>query len=177
MSRIGIKPIALDGASLDIQVDHVVVKGSKGELSVSVPACLAVSQDEGRAVVARTVDTKGARALHGTIRSLIANAVEGVNKGYERGLEIEGVGYRAALEGQDVVLNLGFSHPIRFPVPEGIEVKIDGQTTLTISGIDKQLVGQVAAHIRFFSPVEPYKGKGVKYKGEQVRRKVGKAVA
>ena len=100
-----------------------------------------------------------------------------MNKGYERGLEIEGVGYRAALEGQDVVLNLGFSHPIRFPVPEGIEVKIDGQTTLTISGIDKQLVGQVAAHIRFFSPVEPYKGKGVKYKGEQVRRKVGKAVA
>jgi large subunit ribosomal protein L6 len=178
MSRIGIQPVTIpDGVSVTIGQGVVTAKGPKGENSLSVPESLSVEQGELGISVSRRSEEKTVRALHGTIRSLLSNLVEGVSKGFERHLVIEGVGYRAALQGSELVLSLGFSHPIHYQVPEGIEVKVDGQNAVGVSGIDKQQVGLVAARIRSFSPVEPYKGKGVRYRDEQVRRKVGKAVA
>ena len=127
--------------------------------------------------VERVNDTTHARAMHGTIRSLISNLVEGVDKGFERHLVIEGVGYRAQLQGKTLVLNLGYSHDINFSIPDGITVSVPNTTNISVSGFDKQLVGSVSSRIRAFAPAEPYKGKGVRYKDEQIRRKVGKAVA
>ena len=179
MSRVGIQPIAVPaGVTVTIADGRVTAKGPRGEGAVKVPGgVLAVEQDGGVVTVTRRDESKHTRAMHGTMRSLIANLVKGVHEGFERFLEIQGVGYRAALQGGELVLNLGYSHPIHFAVPEGIEITVDGQTSITVRGVDKQQVGLVSARIRGFSPVEPYKGKGVRYREEQVRRKVGKAVA
>lgn len=177
MSRIGLQPIALPGeVTLTTEAAAVAVRGPKGERRLRKPAFLEVRLEDGRAYVARRNESSHARAMHGTFRSLLANAVEGVSKGFQRTLVIEGVGYRASLQGRTLVLALGFSHEIQFPIPDGIEVTLEGQTGVTVSGTDKQQVGQVAARIRGFSPAEPYKGKGVRYKDEQIRRKAGKAV-
>jgi large subunit ribosomal protein L6 len=178
MSRIGLQPITLPrDVTVTAADDGLLVRGPQGEWRLPVPDFLDVRQDGGTVTVERRNDRAHSRAMHGTFRSLLANSVEGVSKGFERALTIEGVGYRAAVQGTTLVLSLGYSHEIRFDVPEGIEVKLDGQTSLSISGVDKQQVGQVAARIRSFSPAEPYKGKGVRYKGEQIRRKAGKAVS
>jgi large subunit ribosomal protein L6 len=178
MSRIGIQSITLPGSvSVTIGEDAVRVKGPRGETAVSRPASIDVRRDGGELCVSRTSEDSQTRAMHGTVRSLLANAVEGVEKGFSRSLEITGVGYRVVLQGRELVLSLGFSHPIHFPIPDGIDIQVDGTTALTVSGIDKQQVGQVAARLRGFAPAEPYKGKGVRYKNEKIRRKVGKAVA
>ena len=177
MSRIGILPIAIPaGVTVSVDGGDVAVRGPLGECRLPVPGAMKVAVDDGTVVVSRPDDEKQSRAMHGTVRSLVANMVEGVSRGFQRNLVIEGVGYRAILEESLLILNLGYSHPIRFEVPEGIDVKLEGQTGIVISGIDKQQVGQVAARIRAYAPAEPYKGKGVRYKDEQIRRKVGKAV-
>ncbi len=179
MSRIGIKPIAIpSGVEVKIAGSIVTVKGAKGESSWNVPALISVKVEDNQVIVDRTNETKEARSLHGTIRSVINNMVIGVEKGYSKELEISGVGYKAQMQGTTCVLALGFSHEIKYEIPAGITVDVDkAGVALKISGHDKALVGQVAARIRLFSPAEPYKGKGVKYKGEQIRRKEGKAVA
>ena len=178
MSRVGIQALTIaSGITLSIDDGAVTVKGSKGENSVAIPDGIKVEQDGDQVTVSRTAENPHTRAMHGTIRSLLSNAIQGVHEGFQRDLIIEGVGYRAALQGKELVLNLGFSHPINYPVPEGVDIKVDGQTALCITGIDKQKVGQAAARIRGFSPAEPYKGMGVRYKEEKVRRKVGKAVS
>ena len=179
MSRIGQKPVAVpDKVDVTVEGGHVKAKGDKGEATVPFPEdCLKVTVADGQVRVERLNDSKQARAMHGTVRSLINNLIEGVTKGFERHLVIEGVGYRAQLQGQTLVLNLGYSHDIKFPIPDGISVNLPDQTNISVSGIDKQLVGLVSSRIRAFAPAEPYKGKGVRYKDEQIRRKVGKAVA
>jgi large subunit ribosomal protein L6 len=175
MSRIGKKPIEIpDGVDVDIKPGHVSVKGPKGELAQNVPAAMKIELDDGVINVARPTDRGEHRALHGLTRSLIANMVEGVTDGYEKRLEIQGVGYRAQLKGKALELALGFSHPVSIPAPDGIEFDVPQPTEVIVRGIDKQLVGQVAADIRKRRPPEPYKGKGVRYAGEHVARKVGK---
>ena len=178
MSRVGKAPITVPGG-VDVSVNGsmVTVKGAKGESSWDVPALISVAVDDGQVVVTRSAETKEARALHGTIRSIISNMIVGVKDGYVKELEIQGVGYKAELKGTVLVLALGFSHDINYEIPAGITVEVNGGTAVRISGHDKALVGQVAARIRAFSPAEPYKGKGVRYKDEQIRRKEGKAVA
>jgi large subunit ribosomal protein L6 len=178
MSRIGEKPIAVpDGVEVRVSGRTVNVKGKLGELSVTLPGGIEARVEEATVVLTRPDDTRQSKSFHGLGRSLVANMVEGVANGYTRELEISGVGYRASVEGQKVEMLLGFSSPVVYEVPEGVTVKVDNQTKLTVSGADKQKVGAVAARLRGFSPAEPYKGKGVQYKGEQVRRKVGKTVA
>lgn len=179
MSRVGKTPIAIpSGVEVKIAGKTVTVKGSKGESVWEVPSVIKVTQDDNQLIVERTEETKKARALHGTIRSVINNMVIGVEKGYEKELEISGVGYKAQMQGTTCVLSLGFSHEINYEIPAGITVEVNKTgLDVKVSGHDKALVGLVAARIRAFSPAEPYKGKGVKYKGEQIRRKEGKAVA
>ena len=178
MSRVGKKPIPVPaGVTVAIEGSAVTVRGPKGERSWRCPEGIAVRQEGAQLAVERAAETSELRAMHGTARSLIANMVEGVTRGFERSLEIQGVGYRAQVQGQSLVLNLGFSHPIEFAVPEGVTVTAPDATHLTVSGADKQQVGDVSARIRGFSPAEPYKGKGVRYRDEQVRRKAGKTVA
>jgi len=175
MSRIGRKPVAVpDAVTVSIAPGNIAVKGPKGELTQTYSQDMTVSQDDGTILVARPTDRGEHRALHGLTRSLIANMVEGVTDGFEKRLEIQGVGYRAALKGKNLELALGFSHPVPIEAPEGIEFEVPQPTEIIIRGIDKQLVGQVAADIRKRRPPEPYKGKGIRYKGEQVLRKVGK---
>jgi large subunit ribosomal protein L6 len=175
MSRIGRQPIELpEGVSVEIAPGRVTVKGPKGELSQSLVPEIRVEQENGTITVHRPTDRGEHRALHGLTRSLIANMVEGVTKGFERRLEIQGVGYRAQLRGKALELALGFSHPVSIEAPEGIELEVPQPTEIVVRGIDKQLVGQVAAEIRKRRPPEPYKGKGIRYAGEQVTRKVGK---
>lgn len=178
MSRIGAKPVALpSGVTLDVKGDTVHVKGSKGELKVALLPEISIAVDGQNVKVTRKSDDKSAKARHGLIRVLINNAAIGVSQGYEKKLEIIGVGYKAAIKGKNLVLNLGHSHPIDFPIPAGIEMGQDekNKNIVIIKGIDKQLVGQVASDIRSIRPPEPYKGKGVRYMGEFVRRKAGKA--
>lgn len=163
--------------SVDIQGQDVKVKGAKGELTYVVPNCIALELSEGQINLARADQTKFGKAMFGTARSLINNMIIGVSKGYKKELIIEGVGYKAQMKGQDIVLSLGYSHDIIYTIPEGISVDVQGGTTVIIEGMDKQRVGEVAARIRDYSPAEPYKGKGVRYSDEQVRRKEGKAVA
>jgi len=163
-----------DGVTVELAPGHVTVKGPKGELGQRVADEMKVEQSDGTVTVERPTNRGEHRALHGLTRSLIANMVTGVTEGYERRLEIQGVGYRAQLKGKAVELALGFSHPITVPAPEGIEFEVPQPTEIVVRGIDKQLVGQVAADIRKRRPPEPYKGKGVRYAGEQVTRKVGK---
>jgi large subunit ribosomal protein L6 len=175
MSRIGRKPVAVpDAVTVTIAPGNIAVKGPKGELTQTYSQDMTVSQEEGTILVARPTDRGEHRALHGLTRSLIANMVEGVTDGFEKRLEIQGVGYRAALKGKNLELALGFSHPVSIEAPEGIEFEVPQPTEIVVRGIDKQLVGQVAADIRKRRKPEPYKGKGIRYRDEQVLRKVGK---
>ncbi len=175
MSRIGRKPVPVpEAVTVEIAPGNIAVKGPKGELRQTLPHEMAVEQAEGTVTVARPTDRGEHRALHGLTRSLIANMVEGVTEGFEKRLEIQGVGYRAQLKGKNLELALGFSHPVAVDAPEGIEFEVPQPTEIIIRGIDKQLVGQVAADIRKRRPPEPYKGKGIRYRGETVLRKVGK---
>jgi large subunit ribosomal protein L6 len=175
MSRIGRKPIEIpDGVTVEIKPALVSVKGPKGELSQRVSTDMTVEQTDGTVTVSRPTDRGEHRALHGLTRSLVANMVQGVTQGYERRLEIQGVGYRARLQGKALELSVGYSHPVLVPAPDGIEFEVPQPTQIVVRGIDKQLVGEMAARIRRTRPPEPYKGKGVRYAGEQVRRKVGK---
>jgi large subunit ribosomal protein L6 len=175
MSRIGKKPIEIpDGVDVQLAPGHVTVKGPKGELDQDVSAEMKLELTDGTLTVERPTDRGEHRALHGLTRSLIANMVQGVTEGYEKRLEIQGVGYRAQLRGQALELSLGFSHPVSVEAPRGIEFEVPQPTEIVVRGIDKQQVGQIAADIRKRRPPEPYKGKGVRYSGEQVTRKVGK---
>jgi large subunit ribosomal protein L6 len=175
MSRIGKQPIEIpDGVEVDVKPQAVTVKGPKGELSQEIVRDIKVSLDDGAVKVERPTDRGEHRALHGLTRSLIANMVEGVTDGYERRLEIQGVGYRAQLKGKALEMSLGYSHPVTLQAPEGIEFEVPEPTQVIVRGIDKQLVGEIAARIRKSRPPEPYKGKGVRYAGEHVSRKVGK---
>lgn len=176
MSRIGRRPIALP-AKVEIQIDgqHIAVKGPKGQLSRSLPPLITVQQDAQTLTVSRLNDSRPARQLHGLCRTLVANMVDGVSKGFERRLELVGVGYRAAIQGSKLVLNVGYSHPVEIPFPPGIQIAVEGNNIIVVSGTDKELVGNTAARIRAVRPPEPYKGKGIRYLGEQVRRKAGKS--
>ncbi|MEX0757908.1 MAG: 50S ribosomal protein L6 [Acidimicrobiia bacterium] len=176
MSRVGKMPVEVP-SSVDFKLDGntVSVKGPKGELSREFHERVVISFEDGTATVARQDDERESRALHGLSRALLANMVTGVAEGFRRDLEIVGVGYRAALKGNDIELQLGFSHPVSVTAPDGITFEVPEPTKVSIVGIDKELVGQVAANIRKIRPPEPYKGKGVRYAGEHVRRKAGKA--
>jgi len=177
MSRIGKLPIAIEkGVEVKVEPTTVRVKGPKGELSQSYNPRISIEVKDGQVIVARPTENKTDRALHGTCRALIANMITGVTQGYSKELEIQGVGYRAAVQGGELVLNLGKSHPIKMEIPKGIDIAVDRNTIIKVSGINKQAVGQVAANIRACYPPEPYLGKGVRYAGEQVRRKAGKTV-
>ena len=176
MSRIGRLPVAIPaGVTVDIQENnHVVVKGPKGTLERALPTEMEIKVEDGHVVVARPNDLKKMKSLHGLTRSLIANMITGVSEGYEKKLEINGVGYRAQKKGKEITFNLGFSHPVVMTDPEGIETEMDGQNIIIVKGIDKEKVGQYAAEIRELRKPEPYKGKGIKYADEVIRRKVGK---
>jgi large subunit ribosomal protein L6 len=178
MSRIGKKPIAIPkGVQVAVADARVEVQGPKGKLGLTVHPLCSVKVADGTVVVSRAADHRTARALHGLTRALVANMVQGVTEGFERKLEIQGIGYRAQLSGRTVTFNLGYSHPIVFPLPEGIQAEVDKQTAITLRGVDKHLVGQTAAQMRALRPPDSYKGKGVRYAGEVVRKKVGKAGA
>lgn len=175
MSRIGRKPIPVpDGVTVTIEPELVTVKGPKGELSERVNRDISVEQQDGELVVTRPTDRGEHRALHGLTRSLVANMVVGVTEGYVKALEIQGVGYRAALKGKNLELALGYSHPVPIEAPDGIEFEVPQPTRVVVKGISKQQVGEIAAIIRKQRPPEPYKGKGIRYEGEYVARKVGK---
>jgi large subunit ribosomal protein L6 len=175
MSRIGRKPIAVpEGVTIDVKPGAVLVKGPRGELTQEVSREMKVEQENGTLTVSRPTDRGEHRALHGLTRSLIANMVEGVTDGFEKRLEIQGVGYRARLQGSSLELSVGYSHPVSITAPDGIEFELPQPTAIIVRGIDKQLVGEIAARIRRVRPPEPYKGKGIRYTGEHVRRKVGK---
>lgn len=177
MSRVGLKPIpVVDKVSLKIDGQNVVVEGPKGSLSLELPEGLSIKQDETEITVERDSELRHVRALHGTFRSLVNNLMIGVSAGFVKELEIQGVGLRAAIKGKDLDLSLGKSHPIIHPIPEGLSVEVVDSTKIKVEGIDKQLVGQFAAEVRAYYPPEPYKGKGVRYVGEYVRRKAGKSV-
>jgi large subunit ribosomal protein L6 len=175
MSRIGKKPIEIPaGVSVSLSPGRVMVNGPLGELSQEIPQRMKVEQQNGEILVSRPSDRGDDRALHGLTRSLVANMVEGVTKGFEKRLEIQGVGYRAALRGQSLELSVGFSHPVVVEPPAGITFEVPTATEVIVKGIHKQQVGQTAAEVRAVRPPEPYKGKGIRYVGEYVRRKVGK---
>ena len=176
MSRIGVAPVQLpSGVQVDIGRDEIKVSGSKGELNVPVGSGASVKEDDGTLTVERDSESPDHRAMHGLTRSLLQNAVTGVSDGFSRTLVIAGVGYRAQLSGRDLTLQVGFSHPVTVSPREGIEFEVPQPTTVIVRGIDKQRVGQTAAEIRRVRPPEPYKGKGIRYEDEQIRRKVGKA--
>jgi large subunit ribosomal protein L6 len=175
MSRIGNTPIELPaGVSVSLSPGRVMVNGPLGELTQHVPARIAIEQRDGEIVVTRPTERGEDRALHGLTRTLVANMVEGVTKGFEKTLEIQGVGYRAGMRGTDLELNVGYSHAVVKKAPQGITFEVPQPTQIVVKGIDKQRVGQVAAEVRAVRPPEPYKGKGIRYEGEYVRRKVGK---
>ena len=176
MSRIGKQPIPVpSGVEVKIDGSTVTVKGPKGELTQTFTDVLAIEMQDGTLVVTRPDDSRTARSLHGLTRTLVANMVTGVSDGFSKNLEIVGVGYRAILKGSDLELQLGFSHPVVITAEQGITFEVPQPTRITVRGIDKQQVGQVAADIRKWRKPEPYKGKGVRYEGERVRRKLGKA--
>ena len=178
MSRIGKQPVTLPaGVSASLEAGVMTLKGPQGELSLKIPSTVVVQQEGQVLTVNRPGDDKQSRSDHGTIRALLQNMVVGVKDGYSRELEIQGVGFRAAIAGKELTMNVGYSHPVEYTVPESITLTVTDNTQLKVAGIDKQLVGQVAARIRAFCPPEPYKGKGVRYKDERVRRKAGKTVA
>ncbi|HEY7366400.1 MAG TPA: 50S ribosomal protein L6 [Methylomirabilota bacterium] len=175
MSRIGKQPIPIpQGVKVQIDGDVVRAEGPKGKLAQPVPSGLRAQVDDGRVVITRAGDDRRVRALHGLTRALLANMVRGVQAGFEKKLEIIGIGYRAQMQGRNIQLALGYSHPVIFPLPETITAEIDKQTLITVRGPDKALVGQTAAKLRALRNPDPYKGKGIRYAGEVVRRKVGK---
>jgi len=178
MSRVGKKPIVLpSGVKVSVSDTELEVQGPKGKLNTPVPPGISFSLEDGELVCKRSSDARQQRAFHGLARALAGNAVKGVSEGFSRDLDIVGVGYRAQVEGKKVVFSLGFSHPVEFPIPEGIQVKVEKQTRLTVSGIDRQQVGQVAAEIRKLRRPDPYKQKGIRYVGEVLKKKAGKAGA
>jgi large subunit ribosomal protein L6 len=175
MSRIGKKPIPVPSGVKVMVEDHAVsVEGPKGKLSQAIPAGLSVTMDANVMTVERSSEQRTVRALHGLIRSLLANMVHGVKDGFERKLEIVGIGYRAQLQGRNIQLALGYSHPVIFPLPEGVQAEVERQVSITLKGADKALLGQLAAELRSLRKPDPYKGKGIKYAEEHIRRKVGK---
>lgn len=176
MSRIGKRPIDLpSGVEVTLGEGSIMVKGAKGVLKRDIPAGISVSREDDQLIVSRASDAKEHRSLHGLTRALIANMVQGVEKGFEKKLELVGTGYRAAVQGKKLVLTVGYSHPVEFEPPEGIEFETPAATRITIKGIDKEKVGSIAATIREVRKPEPYKGKGIKYENEKIRRKAGKA--
>lgn len=176
MSRIGRKLISLPaGVRVTVEGNMVMVQGSKGTLAQTIPDDITVTQEDNQILVQRASENKKYRAYHGLSRALIANMVEGVTDGFEKKLELVGVGYRAQMQSKKLVISIGFSHPVLVDAPEGIEFEVPAPTKITIKGIDKQLVGNTAAHIRAIRKPEPYKGKGIKYENEVIRRKAGKA--
>ncbi len=178
MSRIGKKSIPVEGdVEVSVKGQEVKVKGKLGELVWVLPETLSVQVENNQVQVHRKDETKSTRAMHGTARSLIANMIEGVSKGFKKELEIEGVGYRAQLQGNELTMSLGYSHPVNYAAPDGVTFKVTDNTKIEVSGIDKQKVGLASARIRAFCKAEPYKGKGIRYKGERIRRKEGKTVA
>jgi large subunit ribosomal protein L6 len=176
MSRIGKRPIPLpQKVTIVIAGQSVAVKGPKGELSRILPPEVEVVQEGETILVNRRNDSRAARQRHGLCRTLVANMVEGVSQGFQRRLEIQGVGYRAQVQGRNLTLNVGYSNPVQIAPPDGIQVAVENNTNVIVSGIDKEVVGNIAAQIRAVRPPEPYKGKGIRYSGEMVRRKAGKA--
>jgi large subunit ribosomal protein L6 len=179
MSRIGKMPVVLPkGVSLKVATASVEVKGPKGTLTSPLPPGISCKVEEGRAVISRSTEAKRERAFHGLARALLANAVKGVSEGFNRQIELQGIGYKAAVQGKKLELALGFSHPVVYPIPEGVAIAVDTKAgRISVTGTDKQQVGQVAAEIRGLKPPEPYKGKGIRYVGEQIKKKVGKTGA
>jgi len=176
MSRIGKRPIAIPNkVTVAIEGQRVAVKGPKGELARVLPGEVLVEQDGTTITVTRRNESRPARQRHGLCRTLVANMVEGVSQGFQRRLEIQGVGYRAQVQGRNLVLNMGYSHPVQIDPPEGVQLAVENNTNVVVSGIDKEVVGNIAAQIRAVRPPEVYKGKGIRYAGEVVRRKAGKA--
>ncbi|AGM24795.1 50S ribosomal protein L6 [Spiroplasma chrysopicola] len=176
MSRIGNRELKIPaGVEVTIQNNSVIVKGSKGQLEQTIPSVIKVENTDGVITTKRSNEIKHTKQLHGTINSLIQGMLEGVSKGFKKELEINGVGYKAALQGNKITLNLGYSHPIEYNIPQGITVTIPKPTQIVVEGISKQLVGEVAANIRSYRKPEPYKGKGIKYKNEYIIRKEGKS--
>ena len=176
MSRIGKEPISVPaGVEVTINGSQVLVKGPKGELSNTFPAIISIAKEGDQIVVTRPDDTRESKSYHGLVRTLVSNMVVGVSEGFSKKLELVGVGYRAALKGSNLELSLGFSHPVEVKAPEGITFTVPSQTEIIVSGSNKEAVGQVAANIRKWRKPEPYKGKGIRYEGERVRRKLGKA--
>ena len=177
MSRVGVKPISLpEKVKVSINNGTVAVEGPKGKLDFTLPGGVEVAEDDGSIVVSRASEQREHRALHGTVRSIVNNMITGVSQGFTKELEIQGVGMRAAVKGKDLDLSLGKSHPILHPIPADLTVSVAENTKIKVEGIDKQKVGQFAAEVRGYYPPEPYKGKGVRYVGEYVRRKEGKSV-
>ncbi|NJM78361.1 MAG: 50S ribosomal protein L6 [Acaryochloridaceae cyanobacterium RU_4_10] len=176
MSRIGKRPIPIpDKVTITLEGQTVSVKGPKGQLSRSLVPEVSVEQEDSTLLVKRRNESRLARQRHGLSRTLVANMVEGVSQGFQKRLEIQGVGYRAQIQGKNLSLSVGYSHPVVIEPPEGIQLAVENNTNVTVSGIDKEIVGNIAASIRAVRPPEPYKGKGIRYSGEVVRRKVGKA--
>jgi len=176
MSRIGKIPVGIPtGVKLSIEGNLITVVGPRGTLKQEYRSEVEIDIQEKECIINRRNESKLARSMHGLYRQLIANMVTGVSRGFTKVLLINGVGYRAEISGDNLVLNLGYSNPIEYPIPEGIEIKVEGNTRLTVSGYDKQRVGQVCAEVRYFRPPEPYKGKGIRYENEHVRRKIGKS--
>lgn len=176
MSRIGKRPITIpQKVAITINGQHVTVKGPKGELSRTLPAEVEVTQEGETLLVVRRNESRVARQRHGLSRTLVANMVEGVSQGFQRRLEIQGVGYRAQVQGRNLVLNVGYSNPVQIAPPDGIQLAVENNTNVLVSGIDKEIVGNIAARIRAVRPPEPYKGKGIRYAGEVIKRKVGKS--
>ena len=176
MSRIGKRPIAVpDKVTVNIDGQHIKVKGPKGELERELPSLVSVEQDGSTLSVKRQDDSRISRQRHGLSRTLVANMIDGVSKGFEKRLSIQGVGYRAQVKGKQLILNVGYSKPVEIDPPEGIQLAVENNTQVIVSGINKEVVGNVAARIRAVRPPEPYKGKGIRYLGEVVRRKAGKA--
>lgn len=175
MSRIGKRPIPIPkNVTVTIADQHVAVKGPKGELSRTLPSEVEIVEQDGTILVNRRSESRVARQRHGLSRTLVANMVEGVSQGFQRRLEIQGVGYRAQVQGRNLVLSVGYSHPVQIEPPEGIQLAVENNTNVIVSGINKEIVGNIAASIRAVRPPEPYKGKGIRYAGEMVRRKAGK---
>lgn len=175
MSRIGKQPVPIpSGVSVEIQDRHITVKGSKGTLSRELPSAIVLEQEGSTVKVSPENNSRIARQRHGLCRTLVANMVEGVSKGFEKRLQIQGVGYRAQAQGKKLTLNVGYSKPVEMEMPEGIQVAVERNTEVILNGIDKEILGNTAARIRAVRPPEPYKGKGIRYLGEQIRRKAGK---
>ncbi len=176
MSRVGSLPIAIPSdVEIEIEGNQVTARGPKGELCRSFPQCISVALKDGSMIVTRSGDDRTSRALHGLTRSLLANVVEGVSKGFEKALEISGVGYRAQEAGGKLLLQVGYAHPVEVPIPPGISVTVQGTNRIRVSGVNKEIVGEVAARIRAVRPPDPYKGKGIRYAKEKLRLKPGKA--